>query len=100
MVTTTPLGGTYFNGSEAEWIMERPLVGGKLPDLANYMLTTMTTAYALLANGASWISANTSGTIAITMYNGYYNYPDNNKLSYAGAGPHSASINLFWVNYH
>ena len=99
IVTTTPLGGTYFNGSEAEWIMERPLVGGTLPDLAFYLIATMTQAYAFPAKG-SWIPSSTSGAIQITMYNGYYNnHPDNDELSLAVA-PSPAILNFFWINFH
>src|SRR5260370_31119446 len=32
----TPRAPTSVSGREAVWIMERPTVGGSLPDLANY----------------------------------------------------------------
>lgn len=37
-------------GTEAEWIMERPLVNGSLPDLSAYVYATMSGAYACNEN--------------------------------------------------
>jgi hypothetical protein len=48
----TPVGSTTVSGSEAVWIMERPTVGGVLPDLANYGTTTMSNAWAKSVNSA------------------------------------------------
>ena len=46
----TPVGSTRVGGSEAVWIMERPTVGGGLPDLANYGSALMTDALARVVN--------------------------------------------------
>ena len=42
--------GDDVNGREAVWIMERPTVGGSLPDLANYDSAVMYNASARKAN--------------------------------------------------
>jgi Peptidase A4 family len=47
---STARGGTKVSGREAVWIMERPTVGGVLPDLANYGSAVMYNASARKAN--------------------------------------------------
>ena len=48
----TPLNGTYFNGSEAEWIFERPgLSGGTLAQLSDYERGSIIGAWALTTAG-------------------------------------------------
>ena len=47
---STPRAPTSVSGREAVWIMERPTVGGSLPDLANYRSSTMYNASARKAN--------------------------------------------------
>jgi Peptidase A4 family len=47
---TTPRAATTVGGREAVWIMERPTVGGSLPDLANYRSSVMYNASARKAN--------------------------------------------------
>jgi hypothetical protein len=47
---STPRAPTTVSGREAVWIMERPTVGGSLPDLANYRTSVMYNASARKAN--------------------------------------------------
>src|SRR6202171_2354850 len=48
----TPRAPTTVSGREAVWIMERPTVGGSLPDLANYGSAVMYNASARRVNSA------------------------------------------------
>jgi hypothetical protein len=83
---------TKIGGSEAEWIMERPTVGGSLPDLADYSYSYMYDAYALQSNGY-WMNYDGANNQQIFMYNG------NDVLS--GVYPSSTSTMLFyWFNWH
>jgi len=83
---------TNIGGSEAEWIMERPLVNGSLPDLSDYNYTYMYDAYALQTNGY-YTNYNGANNQQIYMYNG------NDLLS--AAYPWSSSTILFdWYNWH
>jgi Peptidase A4 family len=65
----TALSGTYFNGSEAEWIMERPSVGGSLSDLSAYLFAPMVNAYALPTVGA-WKAYGKVQNRQISMWDG------------------------------
>jgi len=65
-----PLNGTTYNGTEAEWIMERPTVGGSLPELASYLIAFMTDADALKVSTNKWVKAGTAANRSISMYNG------------------------------
>lgn len=47
---STPRAPTSVSGREAVWVMERPTVGGSLPDLANYRSSVMYNASARKAN--------------------------------------------------
>jgi hypothetical protein len=95
--TTTPLGNTQFAGSEAEWIMERPQVGGTLPNLSQYILSVMTNAYAFTGKSAPVPSANAN--VQITMDNKFVNYPDNNTLPFPVQAPPDTII-FTWANFH
>jgi len=66
----TPRGTTNVGGSEAEWIMERPTVGGSLPDLANYGVAFMWNASALSAKTYNWVNYSAAANQQIFMYNG------------------------------
>src|SRR5438552_3884595 len=67
----TPRGSTAIDGSEAEWVMERPTVNGSLPYLANYGTVNMYSAYARRADGAKGYVPYQGDTNAqITMMNG------------------------------
>lgn len=88
----TNIAQTNIGGSEAEWIMERPTVGGSLPDLADYSYTYMYAAYAEKPTG-SWVTYNGANNQQIFMYNG------SDLLS--GVYPSGSSTMLFyWFNWH
>jgi hypothetical protein len=84
----TPLGSTYYHGSEAEWIMERPclqLASGttncaQFAELSDYDHAQMLEATAL-ATGGSWKVYSSIETEEMWLYNGDYNGDDNNLLS-------------------
>jgi hypothetical protein len=65
-----PLNGTVYNGTEAEWVMERPTVGGSLPELAGYLIAFMTDADALKVSTNKWVKAGTAANRSISMYKG------------------------------
>jgi len=89
-----PLSGTKYNGTEAEWIMERPKVGGSLPELASYFPATMVYATVLQVKGTKWIPCGTAANRNISMYNG------TDKLSEAlWLGTGSQEINFLWLNF-
>jgi Peptidase A4 family len=88
----TNIAQTNIGGSEAEWIMERPTVGGSLPDLADYSYSYMYAAYAEKPSG-SWVTYNGANNQQIFMYNG------SDLLS--GVYPAGSSTMLFyWFNWH
>jgi hypothetical protein len=86
------IGQTNVGGSEAEWIMERPTVGGSLPDLANYNYTYMYDAYALKTNG-SWMNYDGANNQQIFMYNG-------SDLLSGAYSSNSSTILFYWFNFH
>jgi hypothetical protein len=94
----TPLSGTYFNGTEAEWIMERPTVGGTLPNLADYTSAVTSSAWAETVSGP-WTTYQPSSHINITMVNNYVNYDDNDTLSTVQQDG-STSMLFTWHNFH
>jgi hypothetical protein len=87
-----PFGDTKFHGSEAEWIMERPTVGGILPDLADYNTALMSGAGVENTKGVGVLSS-TAANVNITMYNGA------DRLSSA-TNSGSDSIVFTWHHYH
>jgi Peptidase A4 family len=64
-----PPSGTNFVGDTAEWVVERPTVGGSLPDLTNYVADPFNFNYAY--NGSSYFYPGSSPfgttTYAISM---------------------------------
>jgi len=93
-VISTPLAGTFVNGTEAEWIMERPKVGGSLPDLSEYITLIMTNSYAHKAGG-KLIPCGTAANRDIDMYNG------SDLLSAAiWNGTGSNFVTFLWTNFH
>jgi hypothetical protein len=66
----TALDGTKYNGTEAEWIMERPRVGGSLPELAAYLIANMENAAALNAATVKWVKSGNAANRNISMWNG------------------------------
>jgi hypothetical protein len=98
----TPLGSTFFSGSEAEWIMERPCQctasTAIYTELSAYVTAVMSNAYVLPAKG-SWIPAGTAANIQLTMYENNNPQPDNNLLSNAlKLAP--TVVQFFWHNFH
>jgi hypothetical protein len=90
----TSLDGTKYNGTEAEWIMERPTVSGSLPELAAYVVANMTDATVLNAKTGKWDTSGTEATRNISMYNG------KDELSEAlWLGKGSTLITFFWLNF-
>ena len=89
-----PLAGTYYNGTEAEWIMERPTVGGSLPELSSYFPATMVYATVLQVKGTKWIPCGTAANRNISMYHG------KDELSVAlWLGTGTQEINFLWINF-
>jgi hypothetical protein len=90
----TALDGTKYNGTEAEWIMERPTVGGGLPELAAYLITVMVDADVLNAKTSKWVASGTAANRNISMWNG------KDELSEAvWEGKGINQISFFWLNY-
>jgi hypothetical protein len=67
--TTAPAGATFV-GNSAEWVMERPTVGGSLADLSDYGVTTMCGAYVWQPSSTSWKVFNQVPGFEVSMYNG------------------------------
>jgi hypothetical protein len=98
VLVSVPLGSTKFNGNTAEWIMERPTVGGQQAQLSDYLIAPMTYPE-VMSSSFNWYYYNNFSNMPISMYNGYLSGNDNNLLSTAiGLGP--TLINFFWENYH
>lgn len=97
-LTDTALDGTPFEGSEAEWIMERPCLGlcntstPKLADLSAYLVTSMSYASVLRTTG-TWVNSGKAANLQITMYNG------KDQLSAPVSVPPSSMI-FSWYNFH
>ena len=92
----TALSGTKFNGFEAEWIMERPTVGGSLPELASYFPATMSAASALNAIVGKWKRCGTAANRNISMWNS----KTKDELSQAlWLGKGSQVVNFLWLNW-
>jgi len=95
---STALSGTHFEGSEAEWVLERPGVNGTLAELSCYQVATMTNAYASPVVGGT-IPANPASNIQLLMYNRDVNHPDDHLLSASLPGG-SETIFFMWHNFH
>jgi hypothetical protein len=96
----TPLNGTYFNGSEAEWIFERPgLSGGTLAQLSDYERGSIIGAWALTTAGKWTDYSKTSNLLQLNMYNEYMSGDDNNLLS-STEKDGATTISFQWHNYH
>lgn len=95
----TKLGGTYFNGSSAEWIMERPTVGGSYSDLADYGAAMIFNAAAAPTSGYN-IPSYTAANLQLYMANSTsIGGPDNNTLSTAIPLIPNA-MNFLWLHFH
>jgi hypothetical protein len=91
-VISTAKGSTFVGDSEAESIMQRPVVNGSFPDLADYGLAAMSSAYAETPS-SKWVAYNGANNGEIWMYNG------SDLLSAAIPGPGNEII-YYWTNWH
>ena len=89
-----PLSGTTFNGTEAEWIMERPKVNGGFPELAAYLITNMFDGSVLQVKGTKWVDCGTAANRNISMYNGK---DELSEAVWLGSG--STQISYFWLAF-
>jgi hypothetical protein len=92
------LGKTSFNGSTAEWIMERPTVGGQYAQLTDYVVSVMTYPE-VLTSSLNWTYYTTQPNLQLAMYNEYQSGNDNNLLS-NGIEVTPTLLTYFWSNYH
>lgn len=98
VLISTALSGTYFNGISAEWIMERPTVGGVYSELSCYLIAFMHNAGATTTKN-KYKTYDQIQNRQITMYEKHKPQPDNNLLS--GVNPFGTGQMLFnWYNFH
>ena len=98
MLISTALSGTYFKGSEAEWIMERPTVGGVYSELSAYVLAFMYNAGATTTTN-KYKKYDTIQNRQISMHEKFKPQPDNNLLS--KVGPFGTDQMEFqWFDFH
>jgi len=90
----TNVNQTQILGLSADWILERPEVSGKLPDLANYQSAHMYDAVAQQSNGA-WMAYNGNGAVNDQFI--MYNSADLMSGAYADS---STEIGFEWYNFH
>ena len=91
VLVSQPLNGTFYNGTEAEWIMERPtLSNGNFAELSDFGTAVMSYPQVL---GSSWSSYLNYSNQQTFMFNG------NNMLS-AASGLNSTTIAYYWYRYH
>lgn len=104
----TPLDGIYYNGSEAEWIMERPCLASdgenctQFAELSDYDYAQMLGAVALTTGGA-WKNYSVIQNAQLWMYNEYKNGDDNDWLSEAISDIYantSTDIYFQWIDFH
>jgi hypothetical protein len=96
-----PLNGTYINGSEAEWIAERPgfAGGGGFAQLSDYNYAYMV-ANAFNSTKSTWYDySQLPGLTELWMYNEYLEGNDNHLLSKATKAS-ATKIYFQWENYH
>ncbi len=90
----TDIDQTKILGLSADWILERPKVNGKLPDLANYQFAQMSDAVAEQSNGA-WMGYNDAGAVNDQFM--MYNSGDFLSGAYADS---ATEIGFEWYNFH
>ena len=91
-ISTAAPSGTYFNGHQAEWVMERPTVGGSVANLANYSSATIFDAWAYdFAYNAHYYGSDASWNLS--MYNG-------SDLLSTVAPVDSMTMQFAWHNYN
>ena len=98
VLISTALSGTYFKGSEAEWIMERPTVGGVYSELSAYGLAFMYNAGATTTTN-KYKKYDTIQNRQISMYEKYKPQPDNNLLSKV-APFGTDQMEFQWFDFH
>jgi hypothetical protein len=81
-------------GYQADWIMERPYIGGALSDLADYNQAWMYYPYAEQTNGA-WANYNGANSQDIWMYNN--STGDLLSVPYVW---NNNTIQYIWYNFH
>jgi len=98
----TPLGKNYsFSASNAEWIMERPTIGGSLPDLADSGTFGMVNPNVFAPGSEKGIPYSKAAKVQITMREQNTPYPDNDVLStVSSATGHADWMSFFWKNFH
>lgn len=91
-LSTAAPAGTVFNGHQAEWVMERPSVGGSVTSLANYSSATVFDAWAYdFAYHARYYQSDASWNLS--MYNG-------SDLLSTVAPVDSMTMQFAWHNYN
>ena len=91
-LSTAAPSGTYFNGHQAEWVMERPSVGGSVTSLANYSSATLFDAWAYDYAGHAH-DYGSDYSVNLSMYNG-------NDLLSTVTPVDSMTMNFYWHNYN
>ena len=88
--------GTYYDGSTAEWIDERPTVNGSYSALTNYGSNSWTNCQAYLTSSSTWQALGSLTYDQVTMVQ----YPDcSYALSQPNALSSTTSFTDFWRNY-
>ena len=73
----TAPAGTTLVGNSAEWVVERPSVGGSLTNLTNYIMDPFWDAYAYTAGYASFNDIDEATPVDMLDCNGYViSYPE------------------------
>ena len=99
VLLSVPLNGTHYNGSTAEWIMERPLLSnGHFAELSDYSVAAMSYPE-VLTSSFNWNYYTNFSFDYNDMYNQFLNGNDNNELS-ATMGVTPSLIYYAWLNYH
>jgi hypothetical protein len=99
------LGSMHFNGQDAEWIMERPELGGgpeakggSFALLSDYGSAAIADAYALKSSDV-WESAQAASNAQLWLYNNDYDGQDNNLLSSAELDGVDYIL-FYWNDFH
>ncbi|MGA2097390.1 MAG: G1 family glutamic endopeptidase [Candidatus Acidiferrum sp.] len=97
----TKLGTSFgFTGVSAEWIVERPIVGGYFLELPDYSFVELDGAYVL--KNTTWTTYSKAATVQLTM-RGNYDAPwyDNNVLSTVTTDAYDDTEMIFyWKGFH
>jgi hypothetical protein len=98
----TPLGKIRINADSAFWGVERPLIGGSLPDFSDYGTFGMVNANVFAPGSEKGIPYSQAATlIQDTMKEEMRPFPDLNVLSTVSTvSGHPDWMNFFWKNFH